>query len=316
MVGGTAAGGALELGKQGIVFSDEIIKDLDIPIMSQALELQDDVFKIADEIGVGAEVRAAVYLIRGAQYAASIAANAGLSVGAGAGAAVFSGIGGVAALGAVAVVALVLFEIFSSDDDEERQKARIKRAQAAALHLRDRLTLAQFAAEQDAARASELGMAELSKMWGGFGTPAEHQKAADLSGKLAAFYRRADAELDPHARDLFESLSNLGRWQAALDEYAKLSWPKRDAIDILFGKSAPRLPGQLQPKIDAETQTASALVHVVKGERRAELAGWIVLVAAAAGAAVAIWAPGIGLGAVRAITRSAGALYSKAKGRL
>jgi hypothetical protein len=308
LVGGNAVAAAAELGQQGIVLSDDVVKALNVPVMQEALELQDDVFTIADEIGVGAEVRAAVYSIRGATYAAGVASAIVGPTATAAAAGVFLSIGGVAALGAIGVVASIVFGLFGSSDDEKAHAA-IKRAQAAALHLRDRLTLAQFAAEQDRTRADELLLASVP--WGDSG---EHKKAAELAGKLAAFYRAAESRLDAPDRELFESLANLARWQGALGAYAKLSQSQKDALDVLFGTTQPRLPWQLSGPMKAETETAAALVAQVKSERRSSAFGWLAFAAAVGAAAVVIFAPAAGLAVVGAVARRAGALYSKAKG--
>jgi hypothetical protein len=319
LVGALSAGELAEFGKQGIVLSDDVVKALNVPIMQQALELQDAVFTIADELGVGAEVRAAVYAIRGAQYATGIAGSMVGGAATAAGASVLAGIGGVAALGAIGVIGAIVFGLFSSSDEDEKAHAAIKRAQAAALHLRDRLTLAQLAAEQDAARDSELGLAQLSKVVPALGTPAEHAKSAELATRLAAFYRAASARLDAPDRELFESLANLARWQGTLDAYAKLSQSKKDALDVLFGTTQPRLPWQLSGPMKAETEKASALVAQVKSERRAgyAAAGVTALLVVGAGVgAYALVAPAGAAALLGAALRVAGALYSKARGFL
>jgi hypothetical protein len=316
-VGGTVLGGVAELGKEGIQVSDSVVRDLHIPIMTEALELQDGVFAIADELGVGAEVRAAVLTIRGAEYANVLAAGVLPSGAAAAGAGVLTGIGGVAALGAIAVVGAVLLELLGGGDDEEQTK-RTKRAQAATLHLRDRLTLEEFAAEQDATAGATAMLVPLATALPnvGLGSPAQLQAASARAQKLAAFYRAADAQLSTSGRALFESLSNLARWQSAIVQYEAMIASKRNAVDVLLGKSASRLNTQLRAKIEEETERTHELVQTVQGERSSSLALGLGLAGVAGAGALALFAPTSALGLVAWIARAAAAAYSRAKGLL
>lgn len=260
-VGALSVKGVLELGKQGIDVSDQVVRDLDIPIMQTALDLLDKVYAIADGLGVGPEVRAAITAIRGAEYAGGVASAVVGPAATGAAAGIFVGIGGIAALGAIGVVALALSELFGGGDEEAADKAR-KRAQADVLHLRDRLTLAEFAAEQDLTAQHEAALAIVPWL-----NMAEHKAAAARAAKLAEFYRTSQKALTKKEAALFESLSNLARWTAVLSAYGKLGQSKKDAIDVMFGTSAPRLPYQLKAPIEAETKRLGALTTAVESDR-------------------------------------------------
>jgi len=250
------AAGLAELAKQGVLVSDQVVRDLDIPIMTHALRLMDTVFSIADGLGVGSEVRDAVYAIRTAGYfGTTLGSMLGVPAGAGAAAAgaTLAGVGGVAALGAIGVVAAVLGGLFGGDDDEAEQR-RVKQAQRAALHLRDRLTLEDFAREQDASAAEHTALSWLP--W--LDMEGEKKKAA-VAVKLAAHFRAVDAQVPAAERDVYESISNLARWTAALDAYKKRPQAEKDAFDVLFGTTAPRLPYQLGVPLKKERARLAAL---------------------------------------------------------
>lgn len=269
---GVTASQASAEARKWVEWSDQIVRDLDIPVMNTALKILDKIFLIADDAGVGDEVRQSVYAIRTLSYAttlapgilpvagtAAIASVGGTATAASASASVLTIAGGAAILGAAGLVAGIASAIFGGGDDEEAQK-RIKRAQAQVLHLRDRLTLADFAAEQDAAAYAELAMAMIP-WW----DPAPHKAAAARAQKLAAFYRTAVKALTPTEREMYESIANLARWQAALAEYSKLSQSKKDGLDVMFGKTAPRLPYQLSQKIGPEQQNLVAIMKKLQG---------------------------------------------------
>jgi hypothetical protein len=313
-VGGTTAGGLLELSRQGIETTDAVVQDLDIPVMSNALDLMDDVFTIADDLGIGSQVRQAVYGLRGAEYATSVISSTPLGVSTAATAAyagenVLTGLGGMAALGAIGLVIgiVALLDPFGDDDAE---KKRAKKAQAEVLHLRDRLTLQDFASEQDGAAGGLTMMASFAAAVPNVGDPAELQKRALFAQKLAQFYRAADKTLDPQKRDLFESLSNLARWQQSIVSYSNLGTAQRDNIDVQFGKSAPRLPYQLGQPMKAETVR---LTNLMKGQGQSSGGGGgaVLLVGLAGLAAVGAYAAASPSGALAAAkTGLAGAKHA------
>lgn len=324
-VGALDAGGLAEASRQQIEVSDQVVRDLDIPVMRQALLLMDTVFKIADDIGVGDQVRAAVYAIRGAEYAGAVLSNfipAGAA--ATAGASVFTGIGGVAAAGVLVVIGIVLFDLFSSDDEEAKHQAKLKRAQDSIQRLRQRFSLAQFASEQDDAAAQETFMVQAAATLPLFGSPSEHAKKADTAKRLAQFFRTVDKQLDKTRRDLFESLSNLARWQGALNRYAQMSQTEKDNFDSIgFGKTQPRLPHQLKAPMAAETARLKSIVNSLQGVS-APLSGAAVmlgLVAVAGAGAYAAYNPAgamaaarVGVSGVKRVATTAGH-YASSAGR-
>lgn len=253
------------------------------------LALQDEIFKWADELGVGDQVREVVYDIRTLEYmqpvaaplAAGIAAQAGNpAAGAAAGASALSIVGGVAALGAAAVVVGVADALFGGGSDAEQ--AAIKAAQAQVLHLRDRLTLAQFATEQD--ETAQIHMALSILPWR---DQAGEKQAAASAQKLAQFYRVTAQRLGADERAAFESISNLSRWEGTLAAYSKMTTPQQDTLNNLFGKSAPRLPYQLKGPIEAEQAKLTAILKKHGDASGGGAAAWTALgltLAAAAGA--------------------------------
>lgn len=295
-VGALSASGVLELGKQGIDVSDQVIRDLDIPVMQEAIELLDKVYWTADHLGVGPEVRAAITAIRGAEYAGVAAGAIVPPSAAAAGAGVFVGIGAVAALGAVGAIGAAAAVLFGGGDDGEH--AAVKRAQAEVLHLRDRLTIGELAAEQDETFKLEAALGALPI------EAAAHKAAAARAQKLAAFYRDLALSLTKSELALFEALSNLARWTAALRYYGKLPQAQKDALDVMFGTGAPRLPYQLKAPIQAESAKLAGLTAAVKAERPT---GSIGLVLALAGAA--------GLGLYAAVSPAGAAALVKSSGR-
>lgn len=233
--------------------TDDAVRD--IPVFQYAIELQDKIFAIADEVGVGDEARAIVYAIRSLEYASVVAPGLAPAAVAGAGAGVLTSVGAVSLLGAVAVVAVALSWLFGGGDDD-LQHENTKRAQAHTLRLRDRLSLQAFAEEQDGVAGGYHVMASLPFPSLSKGAAAKEAHAR----KLAAFYRAAIARLSPADRAAMESMSNLSRWQGALLEYQKLSQSKKDALDVMFGTSAPRLPWQLKGPVATETAALAAML--------------------------------------------------------
>lgn len=303
-VGALSPGGVLELGKQGIDLSDQIVRDLDIPVMQEAIDLLDKVYWTADRLGVGPEVRTAITAIRGAEYA-GVAANAVVPASAAAaGTGVFLGIGAVAALGAIGAIGAALSVFFGGSDDAEA--AAVKRAQAEVLHLRDRLSIAELAAEQDATAQQEVA---LSLVPTGPTSSGTHKAAALRAQKLAAFYRELEESLSQAELALFESLSNLARWTASLRAYDALPQPKRDGLDVMFGKSAPRLPYQLKGPIEAETKRLRALTDRVQAERRSGLASYGLLALVTGAVGLGLYAAVDPRGAAALVKHSASQAY-------
>lgn len=263
-VRGYVGANAQESARAWIVKTDDEVKD--IPVFEYALELQTKIFAWADELGVGDEVRTYVYTVRSFQYAGPVAvgivtggAGSGAAAG-GAGALTITG--GAAALGAAVVVVAVVAAIFGGNDTDVL--GQMVSASKSVLHLRDRLTLAEFAEEQDTAafiHESLAGVPMLAKQKG------QHLTEAATARKLAAFYRKAIAGLDADERAAFESISNLSRWEGALIEYGHLpsgesygAFPTKDTLDKHFG-SGSRLPGQLKTPMEAEQKKLIAILR-------------------------------------------------------
>jgi hypothetical protein len=210
------------------------------------LALRDYVFKLADELGIGEQVRVLYHttavaakggMVGGAAGGAAYAAAE--QVGSGAGsmvAAQYSGAVGTGAAigmaaGTVVGLAVALFSIFSDDNvkAEERAKRKAERQKAQAFLL-SRLSLPDLIKEQQNSastarqRASRI-RAEISKFGYLFpssinkevlGDPVAYDKAAAAADHMVALYQKIGQSLKSVDLKLFESMTNTQRWQTAL----------------------------------------------------------------------------------------------------
>lgn len=250
---------AASAGKDFILWSDQVVDK--VPIVQEAIEIQRTVFEIADELGVGDEVRAMVYTIRGAGYlsgpAAAIAAGpAGTAV-----AGVLGSLAGFGALGAaVAIAAAVgglVSSIFGGDDSDDvtkKKKQARRRAKEALLELLEHRDLGQLAEEQERI-AADLSLADMLPPPGSIGLAqqqhAERAARRATAAKLAAFFRQAAKRLSARRRAVFSRLLDLGRYGQALQVYASLPAKEKSRVSLLLYEgtftSSGGIGGELKP---------------------------------------------------------------------
>lgn len=245
---------AAQQGEDFIKWSDTAVEKT--PLVNEALEIQQTIFDVADEVGVGQEVRAMVYTLRGAQYIGSAAANLGASGAAGAGVMASLGAFGAAAVGgAVVVIVIVVFDwLFSDGDDADAARKRKEKAKArleeSLQELLEPMTLTGMADEQDKVANAFTSLTVDPQQW-------EQVKAdRERAKRMAQFYRIAAVKLSARQRRFFEALINLGRWGQAQQLLSGQSAKVQEALSVAVyetgwkpsnskypGGKAPTLPG-------------------------------------------------------------------------
>ena len=263
---GITVDSAAAQGRDFIEWSDTAIEKT--PLVNEVLTIQQTIFDVADTLGVGAEVRAMVYAIRGAQYVATAAQGLGLvAAGGGAGAGIaasgvvasIGGFGAVAAAGVVGAVVGILAGVFGSDDTAEyaaaKKKAR-ERLRASLLELLQPLTLQDFAAEQDKlATAFDLG-ASLPATPGTLAAQSKTEQQAERqqAARMAQFFRACTLALTPRQQQLLTQLLNIGRWGRALELYeARSAADKKRIGGILYKGDWTCPPGKTLDQCAPET---------------------------------------------------------------
>ena len=246
---------AAKAGTEYIEWTDSMARESDIPLVAWIVRVQDAVFGYADQLGVGQEVRAMVYAIRGAGYVGVAAANLGFGVSgtvgtAALGAGLVSSLGAFGAVAAGGVVALAVSLLWSDDDSEAAKKKRKKRREKLERDLRAMLkpvTLGQLADEQEES-ANAWTMPSIAPSFGFAGSGsanAQEQLARKATAaKLATFFRAAKSNLSTKDRGLFESMINIGRWGHAIALYEALSPNMRAKLSEMAYEGA----WKMQPK--------------------------------------------------------------------
>lgn len=261
---------AAERARWGIEKSDAVVRKLEIPIMTTALALQDDIFSIADGLGLGEEARAVVYGLRTVQYAGSLAQN--FAPGAATAAATsLASLGAMGALGVAGVMGAALFGAFGgeSDSDKRRRVARYRQSRASLLLLLKRLDMNGLIQEQENQRQLSAFSAQMSFMFGPKVAETARKREAKAA-KMIQFYRQIQKTLPAAEVDLFVALTNLGRWTAARASYGKMSNEQRtqagylllDAkpLDFITKRvQVPSIAALLDKLIEAETRTVARM---------------------------------------------------------
>lgn len=243
---------------------EQIAIDLHIPLAAQVVELRRELFGLADDLGVGKEVRAIYHHVAlGARVGApagaalavlkSTASWGGPTAAAGASAGAFSGM----QFGMAVGLAVAIISLFGGDDSDERYRAARERARRRVKELLRRFgTIGDLAADQDDNAADARAMAGLVDSLGARHLGDQLRKMAGGSTKLATFYRRAAEILPADDRKLFVSLANLGRWVGALEEIKKQS-AQEHAQTILYLGIDPRM--ELERRIADERKRIAEL---------------------------------------------------------
>lgn len=259
--GKSAAEDTLAAGRTYVETTDTLVRNkyYSIPLFAQVLEIQDWIFSLGDELGLGEEVRSAVYAIRSAGYARVAVHTLGLDAAIEAGATTaMAGLASFGALGAAGAVAVVLAAVFGGgDEDEEKKKAEGRRRVAAEL---ERWSLERFAAEQrkkaDRARIRARYAIPIPAL------PHTDWKAiAARADQLAVFYDRAAKIPFPQGRVLFEATSNLGRWETLRAGVRAMSRDAQRALNALAG-------GDLRALLSARIEAEGRRLQTVRDQMR------------------------------------------------
>lgn len=219
---------AAQVTRTALEKTDAVVRKFDVPLMSQALAIQQEIFDIADSLGLGEEARAAVYALRTINIGAAYLANAVPAGAMAAASSTFGSLGGVAALGGVAVIGgVILTALFGGKSDAEKQSQlrSYRGARDSVKLLLTPLDIKGFIAEQETIRATNKLSVNLM-----FLAPKERDAARKRMARaeqMIEFYRRIATRLPPAAVRYFECVTNLGRWAGA-----KLSYSKKNAKDL------------------------------------------------------------------------------------
>lgn len=193
-----------------------------VPIAGQAVELLDEVFKAADSLGIGKELRLIYHSAATGQKvgvalggAASNVAIASGQVGIGAAVAPVLAVAA-APIGIAAAIGFGVLSIFS--DNAEAKKKRTEQVQAFVTGLDEvakRKTIDALIVDQDAM------LSNVEKLLASFPFDDRFRPVAEKSRSaardLGAFYRIAKGTMSAEEIAALESVANVARWKAALD---------------------------------------------------------------------------------------------------
>jgi hypothetical protein len=197
------------------------------PDVKAYLEMRDKVFALADQLGIGQQVRTLYHTtavgaklgVAGGSVGAAIASGGALPAMYSGAAATGAAIGMAAGTGVGLVVAL--FSLFGGDDSDPQKaaerKARKEERARIDTYLASRLNLSGLIKEQQNAAATARAMkAKLGDLIyaGGFGfQPVQVDKAIQTGDALALLYQKIGQTFSPADIALFESQANIERWQ-------------------------------------------------------------------------------------------------------
>lgn len=235
-----------------------------VPIAAQYLELRDKVFAIADDLGIGKEIRTLYHNM-------AFGTKAGTAVGVGV-AAIASGgafgsfaAGGAAAGGAMGAMAgavvgavVAVFDLFGSDDDEiaeARRKAKKAALDAYEKRLLAPLTLEAMVSEQNAIAKTSRGT--LDGPMGPLLPPGIKAMAtANLarSEALVKLYAEVPKKLRPTDLELFVIGADIGRLEWALSHAPY--WPP------LLSQHGHKVRETLQRNLDRQRRRLRELTSV------------------------------------------------------
>jgi hypothetical protein len=246
-----------------------------MPIAEGVVEFEQALFSVADELGIGGEVRELYFGAAWGTIIGTSVANLGAAVAVGGAYATLGAWAATAglAVGVVAGVAVALVSIFGGGDDSEEKRAKYDKAVAKArAEQTKRLPLAGLVAEQR--EAWKVGQNPAAILW----LSPEARKAAELAGKLATLYERVGARLSAPARELFVSATNIARWTRF-----RAAWATREAqarataaklpvmapVVLAVAAEAAGFVAELDKRIAAEVAHLDALSRQIAAERAA-----------------------------------------------
>jgi hypothetical protein len=266
------------------------------PELLPYLELQQKIFDLADDLGIGAEVRTLYYTFAAGQRTGSALSTVGATVPILSGSAVIALAGTIASLLTVVGIIVGVISLFDGDDAPSVQEKRLR---AKVEEILKRQSIDDLISEQE-------GLAQAA-MLQILGKPA-NPKARDAALKLAALLKSLKSKLSADELNLFVSLSNLGRWEGYRAAWEGMKQSERDAV-----RQYTDLGAWLDKRIAEESARAKAIagdlsvrnVRLVRAAKLKSRGGVVALALAAAigGAALYYFAP-----------QTAASLYHRAAG--
>lgn len=206
------------------------------PDAKAVVEFLDGVFAVADELGIGQEVRTVFYdTYAGAMGGAVSGAAISTAVG---GASLAAGVAaGMAAGGIVGVAVAVFALVFGDDQEDEKKKARQKRRkarnEAMALALK-RLDLPGLITEQRVAAFDARERAKTIRVLRAIavttsqktaiaqmGNAGQLEEAARIADAMVKLYEELPRKLSPQNVQRFVAMTNMGRWEQYKAEFAQ-----------------------------------------------------------------------------------------------
>jgi len=253
------------------------------------LDLRDKIFGVADDLGVGDEVRVLYYGLSTGQRIGGALSTIGASVPIVSGSALLSIAGTISSIASLVGIVVGIVGLFSGDDEEEKQRNRV---QSLVQHWTKRMSVDDLVHAED---ANVQFLDYLSSVPSFVKVDFPNRDAARAASvKLSAFYAQLKTALSPDQLALFVSLANIGRWQGYLDGWNRMRRSSRDAIRQY---SAADVGDLLQMQINAEKPRAAALAQKIasQGQRLAKIGPgyrgthWLAWLGLLAGASALAW---------------------------
>lgn len=227
------------------------------PALLPYLELEQKVFDIADELGIGDEVRILYYSIATGQRTGAVLTTVVTTAPVISGSAVASLAGAISSIASVVGIVLGVISFFSSDDDQEQAK---KRLHAKVEQILKRQSIDDMIAEQhELSQSTTLSIDDIKAQIKAGTTIGEivarTQQSQAAAAKLETLLRALKQKLTPDELALFVSVSNLGRWDAYYAAWNGMKQSQRDAVR----ENDTDLGAWLEKRIASETATMEAL---------------------------------------------------------
>lgn len=261
------------------------------PEIAVYAELRDKIFSVADDLGVGTEIRTLYYGLATGQRVGGALSIVGASTPIVSGSAILSIAGTLSSLASIVGIVVGIVGLFSDDDEEW------KRVQGVTEYWLRRQSIDDMIAAQNATASLVEQLRAASAKVPMSGVPGLEVKSSAL--RMAKLYAELKQALAPQELALFVSLSNLGRWQGYLDGWNRMKQGQRDAIR----QNAPGFEQRLALAIAFEQGTAKDLAAKLQasGARltrapQGSSRGWVgpVLLVTGAGAlALSFWQPAL-----------------------
>lgn len=281
------------------------------PELAVWVELRDKVFGVADDLGIGEEIRTLYYGLSTGQRIGGALSTVGASVPIVSGSAILSIAGTISSIASLVGIVVGIASLFG-DDEEEKV---IKRVQDLVSYWTRRMSIDDFIhAETANVQMIDYLNSVPSSVLKSATIPSP--KAREASVQLAAFYTQLKAQLTPDELALFVSLANIGRWQAYITGWNKLKQSERDAIRQY---SVVDVQALLELQIAAEKPKTAAIAQKItaQGQKLDKIGPgvkqthWLAWLGLLAGASALAWffVPGFQPASLRLLTAARGQLH-------